>query len=357
MRMAESVTKLSDSAAQLAETGPQPSETARITPAVQAYEQYFGFERPMFQDLLAHDDAVFHTDQSEALTHQLAVALTRREAVAVISGLSGTGKTTLALDCVSRTSTRLASTCISQSLQNPDELLEQLLSDFGHEPRDLSRVERLQLWRQFLAEMAATDSRVCVIVENCEHVDGSILRALHELTIPHAPQFPGANIILTTALPDASTDTPALNQRIRLRARIDPLTADQIDDYIAFKCGYAEVDRDQIVTGEIAGQLHELSGGVIRVLDSILETGLVLAAEAKESPLSPATIAALVSDRYALEPMSPVALNQLLENSTPGSDTQADFSDIRAVATGTDTAIPTLTDYIPAANGIPMSQA
>jgi general secretion pathway protein A len=305
------------------------------------YEQHFGFSSPLFADGMAQDEAVFRTQALNRLVRDLEVALARRDSVAVIAGTSGTGKTTIATDSLKNIDTQLAFTSLNRPPMSQDELLEQLLSDFGFEPSDKSRVERLQLWRQFLSEMGATNTRVSILIENTEDWSEDVLEGLHRLTAADTDLSPGANIVFTT---DAQTDSLlgspellALSQRVRLRRRIGPLTIKETQDYVAFKCRQAGATAEQIFPADFATSLHEYSGGIIRVINNLLESALISAASENKAKVTVAILADVAVHQFGIAEMAPARVEDLLEEIKPADDGIS--------LTGTD-QIPILTDVV-----------
>lgn len=303
------------------------------------YEQQFGFSRPLFEDGIAQDEDVFRTEATARLTRDLAIALTRKDSVAIISGLSGTGKTTVAADSLRGLSTRLAFACVSHPPLTGQELLEQLLADFSFEPFAKSQVERLQIWRQFLSEMAATDTRVCLLVENVENLAPEVLRSLHSLTASDAAMTPGANVVLTTALATgrvlATEELHAFQQRVRLTARIEPLTREETAAYLRFKCAGADCESSSVFAPEFAARLFELSGGVIRIINNLLESALMSAADHHELRVSAERLTE-AAEHFGMAQMSPREIDTLLV-ATP---------EVTHKETLTADNIPTLTDCI-----------
>lgn len=289
---------------------------------------------------MAQDDAVFKTEATERLVRDLEIALARKDSVAIISGMSGSGKSTIAADALKNISTRLAFCSISHAPLTPHELLEQLLTDFGFEPYKSSRVERLQIWRQFLSEMAATETRVCLLVENAEGWSADVLQHLHTLTAADAALTPGANVILTTSQPPermlTTEDMLALNQRVRLRRRIDPLTERETRDYLAFKCRQADADAAGIFAEGVAARLYELSSGIFRVIENLLESALILAAAADEKTVTVERLSQTAEQQFGVAPLEPAEVEDLLVEST-GQAPQpvARFDEI-----------PTLTEFV-----------
>ncbi len=316
------------------------------------YVQHFGFSSPLFSDGMPQDDAVFHAAAVKKLVQDLEIALTRRDSVAILAGVSGTGKTTIAADALKNISTRLAFSCISHPPLTANELLEQLLTDFGFEPYKMSRVERLQIWRQFLSEMAATDTRVCLLVENAECLSSEVVQFLHNLTCADAALSPGANVVLTTIeAPEsllATQEALALNQRVRLRCRIDPLTEDETRDYLAFKCRGAGSDGDAIFASDLAPLFFELSGGIVRVIDNLLESALISAAGANEDQLTAERILQVANQQFGISRLAPEELDNLLKQAPEGTDEAEEISaeaeEIAADAAADE--IPTLTEFV-----------
>jgi type II secretory pathway predicted ATPase ExeA len=317
------------------------------------YEQCFGFSRPQFGDGMAQDDAVFRTAAARQLSRDLEIALARKDSIAVLSGIGGTGKTTIAADALKSINTRLAFACISHPPLTAHELLEQLLTDFGFEPYKKSRVERLQLWRQFLSEMGATDTRVCLLVENVENLKPDVIASLHTLTAADAALSPGANIVFTSSQPPERLLTTegmlGINQRIRLRHRIAPLSEQETRDYLTFKCQQAGADVDRTFDAEVATCLFELSGGIIRVIDNLLESTLMSAAAAEEKTITADRLIHVAEQQLGISRLAPEAVDDLLGAHLP-EDAHAAASENEPVATPLPQSlldqIPTLTDFV-----------
>ena len=305
------------------------------------YQQHFGLSRPFSVDGIAQDEAVFRTEATETLVAELAVALNRKDSIAVLYGENGTGKSTIAHMALKDLSTCLAFTALSQNPGSGSDLLEQILTDFGYEVFDKSPVERLQLWRQFICEAAATDTRVCLLVEDAASLNLEVLQTLHKLTAKDAQMSPGCNIILTTSTAPTElldqTELKAMSQRVRLRRKIKTLTAEQTDQYIEFKCRQAQVNRQDIFGDDVSPIIHECSGGIIRVIDNLLESALASAAANDEPVVRVESITRIADTQFGLRQLDAAEVNHLLDD----TEDQASEPDLKALE------IPTLTEYVP----------
>ena len=142
------------------------------------YRTHFGLSKPLFDAGIAQDAAVYRNAKHDVLFANLKLAFAAPAAVATLSAPAGVGKTTLASAAVRASTTRLALAWINGIPTNATELLELLLTELGCNAHRTTRIERLQMWRQFLSEASATDSRVFVAVERTEDLSIEVLRAL-----------------------------------------------------------------------------------------------------------------------------------------------------------------------------------
>jgi type II secretory pathway predicted ATPase ExeA len=200
------------------------------------YEAHFGLKGRPFDTGIAHEVDVFRGQRQNAIIDKTKLALAASDSVVTFCGPPGIGKTTLALSAVRSTSTRLALAWLSSMPTNANELLELLLVELGVNAHRASRIERLQMWRQYLGEMSATESRVFVIAERTEELGLEVLRALDSLTGADASGSTGANVVLLGHQGlDGFLGSPSLEslrQRIRLRQRLEPFSPAELTDYL-----------------------------------------------------------------------------------------------------------------------------
>jgi type II secretory pathway predicted ATPase ExeA len=236
----------------------------------------------LFDEGVAADAAVFRNRQHTELVEQIKLAFASSTSVVVLRGPAGVDKSTLISAALRASSTRLALAWLNGTPTNAAELLELLLVELGVNTARTSRIERLQLWRQFQAEMAATVSRLFVVVERTEDLPVEVLHALDSSTAADAAGHPGANVVLLghhridEHLADPLLDS--FRQRIRLRAELKPFTQVELQDYLRHRVAVAEGQHDRVFALGAVAALHRYSRGIARLTNNLCETALTLAA-------------------------------------------------------------------------------
>lgn len=280
------------------------------------YRQHFGLTKALFGDGIAQDAAVFLDTAQRAAMNHVSIALASRDSAILLCGPPGIGKTTFAAAAIrtSSSSTRLASTWLSTAPLTPNELLELLLAEFGFDPYKHSRVERLQIWRQFLTELGATDTRIFIAVEQADNVAPAVLHALASLTVADPNGCPGANLVLMGQ--DGLIDllnTPSLKelkQRVRLIRRFEALSDEGVESYLEQCVRQAGGDCSKVFSADAIPALRAYSGGIFRVLNTLCDTALSLAAIGGVPRVTETLVTRAAVELHGMEPLAaePAAL-------------------------------------------------
>ena len=275
------------------------------------YHAHFGLEHGLFDEGIAADGAVFRAAKHDRLVAHFKLALATPSSSIVLHGPAGVGKTTLTSTALRAISTRLALAWVGGMATSSTELLELILVELGISTVRTTRMERLQLWRQFQGEMLATDSRLFVVVERTEDLSAELLHALDQLTAPDAVGNPGANLVLLghAGIHDhlAAPLLDSLRQRIRLRAELEPFTEAELRDYLRHQVTCAGGQYDRIFAAGAVETLHRYSKGVARLVNTLCESALDIAAIQQQKQLTPELVAKTAATLLGLAAPVPAA--------------------------------------------------
>ena len=116
--------------------------TTQVTRGAQQYEEFYGFAQSPFT--LAPDPRFLYPSPShEEAIRQLLQTIKRREGVAVLSGDIGTGKTTVCRTVLEQLDMKLFTSLVLNPFLSGEELLREILLDFGVVSREAVRSGRI----------------------------------------------------------------------------------------------------------------------------------------------------------------------------------------------------------------------
>jgi len=215
---------------------------------VEMYEPFFGLNEAPFS--LAPDPRfLFASSSHSAALAQVAYALERREPLVVITGEIGTGKTLLCRTVLQRLRRKTFLSVINDPLLERDDLLKGLLQDFGVISKDrtklteASRHELIQTLQAFLRSLAPVQAHAVVIIDEAQHLQPDVLEQIRLLSNIDDERGTLLQIILvgqTDLEPLLSRpELRQLQQRVSRRFRLEPLSRDEVKEYITHRLALA----------------------------------------------------------------------------------------------------------------------
>lgn len=205
------------------------------------YEQYFGLVESPFS-LTPNPRFLFESESHTAALEQIRTALRRREALTVVTGEVGTGKTMLCRALLQEFEPRSFVSVITNPLLTSDDLLKQLLEDFGLMTRDdarasaLSQHDMVGVLQRFMATLVSLRAQAIVLIDEAQHLRTDVLEQLRLLTNFETDDQKLLQVILVGQLDlDQLIDRPELRQlqqRIVRRHQLQPLRPQEVAQYI-----------------------------------------------------------------------------------------------------------------------------
>ncbi|MDH3576350.1 MAG: hypothetical protein OEO71_00845 [Gammaproteobacteria bacterium] len=267
------------------------------------YEQHFGFKKRLFPAQATGGD-VFVGPQTAKTMGGFRKALAAQDAVVTVSGPVGTGKTTLVHRALEGLGTKYKTIRVGRMEMKSSDVLESLLIVLGVKDRPSGTIQRFASLRRKLKEMQEAQVRVFIVIEDGLRTGAETLAELEALTAADAGDSDGASIIVMgdERLPQFMQDPEVaqLQQRVRQRHTISPLCIAELRGYLKHCFRLAGGDFEHVFDARSAELLHELSNGIPRIANNLVESTLVAAASQGIDKIPATLVATVASDEYGL---------------------------------------------------------
>jgi type II secretory pathway predicted ATPase ExeA len=228
-------------------------------------------------------------------THRVARSVIAREAISLIIGPSGTGKS-LASALLARQFAgshdivAIGDTTITDETSFYRCVLHRLGVAFESRGRD----ELEWLVQQRLCGDQANPNGAVVIVDEAASLSADVLEAIRRLTNLMRDGQPAVSVVLAggVKLDDTLTAPPleAFVQRVAARCYLHPLTWDETRRYVRESIEACEAAADETITDPAVSAIFHATGGVPRLINQLMTEAIDCAAEMDQSVIDERTI-------------------------------------------------------------------
>jgi len=248
------------------------------------YTQFFGLREKPFT-LSPDPKYLFLSDSHrEALAHLL-YGIEQGEGFIAVTGEVGTGKTTLCRTLLERLDASTEVAFVFNPPLSGMELLQAVHHELGLLGGEATRQELTSELNQFLLEKKAQGKRVLLIVDEAQNLERDALEQVRLLGNLETNTAKLLQVILL-GQPELDTklespDLRQLRQRITVRWRLAPLSANETREYVAHRLRVAGASKE-VFTELATREIHRRARGIPRVINLLCDRAL-LAAFAAES--------------------------------------------------------------------------
>jgi general secretion pathway protein A len=266
------------------------------------YEEYYGFVQPPFT--LTPDPRFLYRSEShdEAIT-LLLQAIRRKEGFIVLTGDIGTGKTTICRALLEQLDTATFTSLILNPFLSVEELIREVLLDFGVVSREAvrsgrigaaSKHELISTLHEFLLSLMPIKGSAVLIIDEAQHLSPQVLEQIRIVSNLETNEAKLLQIVLVGQLNLLSVLADAelrqLDQRISIRAALKPLTREEVEAYIAHRLWVARGSTAVQFEPESLDMVHRFTGGVPRIINLLADRALMAGASARVNRITPGLI-------------------------------------------------------------------
>ena len=263
----------------------QPPATLKAL-ADPIYEAFYGLREQPFS-ISTDPRFLFLSAPHRRAYEDLRAGLLRGESLMLLTGETGSGKTTLIRGVVGSLGENTFSSFIHQPYLNGREMLRLVLRDFGLVSRDELRrglladadaPQLLDALEGFLRSLVPIDSRAVVVMDEAQSLSPTLLDEIRMLTAFERDGrrliqviLCGQPMLLATLRTEAMY---ALNERITRRVALTPLSHDEVDAYIRHRLTVAGGAEAVSFRPEATRLIAELSRGLPRRINVLCDRTL-----------------------------------------------------------------------------------
>jgi len=244
------------------------------------YCEYFGLRDYPF--LSTADRRFFYLSEGQAKAKEyLKYLLVIRDGIVVVSGEPGVGKTVLLDQVIHSLPDKVQKAYLNQTLISVEEFLLSVCMQLGCTPQRKTKAELFSALHDYAMDQHMALRPVLLIVDEAHNLNPLVLEEIRLLA--NLEMF-GRKLIQVILMgqPELAMNIAALQndgfaQLVRLNHRVEPLTRDEISEYIDYRLYVAGNDGRLVFPRELLDGIICYTGGVPRLVNQLCDMMLVTA--------------------------------------------------------------------------------
>jgi general secretion pathway protein A len=242
------------------------------------YEAHWGLREKPFENT-PDPRFLYQSDEMAVAYNLLLYALQHNRGAVLLTGESGCGKTLMARALVQELDPERTEVALLTTLRwSPEEFLQEILYQLGHEENLEGRVQIMHRLHEVLYENFSSGKRTLVLIDEGQLIQE--LALLEEIRLLLNFQLNDAflvHLLLVGQPPLAQRvrDHAPLDQRLAARGHLKPLSLDQVHEYIRHRLEVAG-RLEPIFTDGAIELVDEYAAGIPRRINNICDIALVI---------------------------------------------------------------------------------
>ena len=244
------------------------------------YLKHFDLDKSPFQ-LTPDADFLYLSLAHARVKAHMSYTVWKWDGFAVVTGKTGSGKTTLISQLLARVDKSISVTLIRQTQMNEIEFLRFLLANFGISAYCAEKAELIAQLNNYLIQQKSHGKRVLLVIDEAQHLSPRILEELRLLSDIRVKGDQALNLILVghSSLLRTLRSPPMeqLSQRVRLWYDLEGLSVKETKEYIHYRLAVAGSRLDGVFTDTSIALIHRFSAGIPRMINILCEAAMVAA--------------------------------------------------------------------------------
>lgn len=263
------------------------------------YEAFYELTEKPFS--IVPDPAYLYFGKRHSLAYtMLEYGVQHRAGFTVITGDVGCGKTTLIRQLLNNLDEQVTIGLISNTQNEIGELLKWVLLAFDQPYSTTDKVALFDQLQRFLIDEYAKGRRTVLIIDEAQNLTGSTLEELRMLSNINADKHQLLQLVLV-GQPQLKhllrrPELEQFGQRVSVDFHIEPLTADDVEKYIAHRLRVAG-RQSSLFEDDAVKRVVEVTGGIPRRINILCDTALVYGFSSGAERITPAIIDEVLQDK------------------------------------------------------------
>ena len=278
------------------------------------YLEHFGLKTPPFST--TPDPSFFYpsSKHKEALACLL-YAVEQRKGFALVTGEIGAGKSTLCRTALDRFGERVDSALLVHTSLTPKQLFLAVCAEFNLPTNGRSKIELVQVIKNFLVERKEMGRTVVLIVDEAQNLGMHVLEEVRLLGNLETSSEKLVQIVLV-GQPElrrtiASPELRQLNQRITVKFHLGMLGPEDVAAYVDHRLAVAGAAAEPpIFEPDAKHEIFQASGGVPRLINVLCDQALLQAYISDERSVKPETVRRVIADMEGYYMDAPAGMRQ-----------------------------------------------
>lgn len=253
------------------------------------YLDFYNLEKHPFQIAPDYHFLYLSRQHARAMAY-MKYTVVNHEGFAVISGEIGSGKTTLVQKFLAEMDRNVTVVRVTQSLLNAIEFLQTVTRGLGAKTTANEKVALHNEIRRELEQLRRRSNNVLLLVDDAQNLEDAVLEEIRLLADTEAEHGSALSVILV-GQPELEQRLKQptlrqLDQRVRLRFKLGPLSEEETDLYIQFRMKLAGWEGPPLFEADVCYAVHRYTRGVPRLINILCDSILLNAFVENENQLS-----------------------------------------------------------------------